>query len=224
MVLQLTNEQSKPVNSNCKINVVLSVPGSGKTTVLIARAERLWHETREPTLIVTFSSDACNNILKRIAPEVKLSTDVKTIHSFCFDVVKNYWRELGEICGGEYWPLEPKLISKEQEIEVISELFKEDNALDIYERFFYLRSLATNPEQLLRLFKKKVYFDRIRSSDIEKFIVFEKARLSKGLINFDDMIDLAEVLIPLPYVSTDLSRRYSHLLIDEAQDQSYHQS
>ena len=44
--------------------------------------------------------------------------------------------------------------------------------------------------------------------------------LSKGFINFDDMVDLAEHLIPLPFVATELSRKYSHILIDEAQDTS----
>lgn len=218
--IQLTKEQSKPVNSNCKINVCLACPGSGKTTVLISRAERLWRDTKEPILIVTFSNDACNNISKRLSPEAKASIVVRTIHSFCFDIVKTYWKELNTLLGGEAWPTEPKIITKEQELAIMQELFEGENCTPLHDIFTYLRGLATNPDQILRLFKKKVYFDKIRQSDIEKYMIFEKTRLSKGLINFDDMIDLAECLIPLPSVSTDIARRYGHVLIDEAQDTS----
>lgn len=222
MNIFLTKEQSIIVNSNCKINVGLSVPGSGKTTVLVARAERLWRDTREPILIVTFSSDACDNISKRILPEIRANVEVKTIHSFCYDIVRAYWKELNTVLGGENWPNEPKLVSKEQEISMIAELLKE-NAVEYYDKFEYLRTLGGTPEYLLSLFKKKVYLNQIRQSDIESFIVYERYRKSKGLITFDDMIDMAEVLIPLPYISTELSRKYSHILIDEAQDTSEQQ-
>jgi len=219
-IIPLTREQSKPVNSDCRVNVCLACPGSGKTTVLVARAERLWRETREPILIVTFSNDACNNIIKKLAPEAKASIVVKTIHSFCYDIVKTYWKEVHGIMGGDRWPNEPRLITKEQEIGIISNMFEGDNASALYETFAYMRDLGTNPEHILSLFKKRVYFEKIRQIDIEKFIEFERTRKSTGLITFDDMIDIAEVLIPLPYIATELSRKYSHILIDEAQDTS----
>lgn len=218
--MNLTKEQSKPVNSSCKINVCLACPGSGKTTVLVARAEKLWRDTREPILVVTFSNDACSNINKRILPEAKAGITVKTIHSLCYDIVKTYWRELNEILGGDVWPAQPRLITKEEELGIIKELFKEDNATALYDIFTYMRSLGTSPESILNLFKKKVYFDRVRQQDIQKLIEFERVRKSRGLITFDDMVDLAESLIPLPFVATELSRKYQHLLIDEAQDTS----
>lgn len=218
--IQLTKEQSKPVHSDCRINVCLACPGSGKTTVLIARAERIWRESKEATLIVTFSNDACNNIAKRLAPEAKACITVKTIHSFCYDIVKTYWKELNDVLGGDYWPQEPTLITKEQEIKIIQETFNSDNAVKLYDLFAYMRNLGTNPEHILSLFKKKVYFEKIKQSDIEKYIEFERIRKSKGLITFDDMINLSEVLIPLPFVATELSRKYNHILIDEAQDTS----
>lgn len=221
--MNLTVEQSKVVNSDCRINVCLACPGSGKTTVLVSRAERLWEQTRESILIVTFSNDACNNISNRLKPEAKASISVKTIHSFCYDIVKTYWKDLNEILGGEFWPPEPKLATKEQEMTLMEGLFKSDNIAKLYEIFLYMRSLCTDPERILSLFKKKVYFDKIRQSDIEKYIEFERARRSKGLITFDDMADLAEMLTPLPYVSVDLSRKYNHILIDEAQDTSEQQ-
>lgn len=220
MGIQLTKEQLKPVNSNCKINVVLSVPGSGKSTVLLSRAERLWHETREPILMVTFSNDAANSLFKRVAPEIKTQITIRTIHAFCYDLIKQYWSDLGEIIGGDNWPSTPTILSQDQEIALISETFTSDNTKQLFDTFTYLKNLSASPETLLGLYKKKVYFEKVRQSDLEKYIYYVQERRSRGLINFDDMIELAESLTPLPYVATDLSRRFSHVLIDEAQDTS----
>lgn len=218
--LRLTTEQVKPVESNCKINVCLACPGSGKTTVLVARAERLLHDTREPIFICTFSNDAAASIFNKISLEARVGIHVKTIHAFCFDLVKAHWKDLGEIVGSDEWPNEPKLITREQELALIAELFPGKNTKDVQSNFEYMRSLASPPEQLLRLYKKQVYFNKLRQVDFEDFIFFEGQRISKGLITFDDMIGLAEVLIAVPQVAVELSRKYSHILIDEAQDTS----
>lgn len=218
--MTLTNEQLKPVNSDCRINVALAVPGSGKTTVLVARAERLWNEFKERILIITFSKKATEEIIRRISPANRVSMDIKTIHSFCYDIVKEYWQDIGDILGSENWPREAALVTKDQEIKLIQELFKTVPCIKFYETVESLRKFQLSPETLKRMYIQGAYLGKFKLSELELFCTYERERIARGLITFDDMVNLAEILVSLPHISVEISRKYEHILIDEAQDTS----
>lgn len=221
--MELTIEQRKPVNSNCKINACLACPGSGKTTVLVARALRLWQQTKEPILIVTFSKKAAEEIQKRIGPEYLNHIEVKTIHGFCYSIIKQHWKDLGGLVGGMSWPLEPKIVTKADELQLLTDLFPEENSAQIYDRLVEYRKWPVSPQTVTRMFIQGVYFGKVTKRELEQWSYYELERISKGLLNFDDMVTLAKILTPLPYVSAELIKKYNHILIDEAQDTSEQQ-
>ena len=218
--MQFTDEQNKIIHSNGRYNIANCCAGSGKSTVLAERAKRLYREFNEPILVCTFSNEAVTSLSKKIGPDFQPHIKIQTIHSLAYNIVKDYWKVLGEIIGGHDWLPEPKIVNKEDEIKLMLELFPSRDAEQIYETFLGLRKFCIDSSDLLRMYNKGIYFGKTSKADMENFNSYEKIRLSRGLINFEDMIDLANILMPLPEVSVPMSRKYSHILIDEAQDTS----
>lgn len=218
--MNFTDEQNKIIHSNGRYNIANCCAGSGKSTVLAERAKRLYREFNEPVLVCTFSNEAVTSLSKKIGPEFQPHIKIQTIHSLAYNIVKDYWKVLGEIIGGHDWLPEPKIVCKEDEINLMLELFPTRDAEQTYETFFNLRKFCIDSSDLLRMYNKGIYFGKTSRTDMENFNSYEKNRLSRGLINFEDMIDLANILMPLPEVSVPMSRKFSHILIDEAQDTS----
>ncbi|MEC9484829.1 MAG: RecQ family ATP-dependent DNA helicase [Candidatus Izemoplasma sp.] len=97
----LTNEQQAIINSKEENIVVLAGPGSGKTTLLVhklASLIELEDVKVNQLLMLTFSRSATIVFKKRlynlIGPKANY-VDIKTFHSFCFDV-------LGEVGNIDY--------------------------------------------------------------------------------------------------------------------------
>lgn len=91
----LSTKQLEIINDkNSKQIIVLAGPGSGKTRVLVHKlASLLLLEDVKPEelLMLTFSRAAANefkNKLKDLVDELSYSVDIKTFHSFCFDILE----------------------------------------------------------------------------------------------------------------------------------------
>lgn len=216
--IELSHEQLAPVYSDAQINVTLSVPGSGKTTVLVERAKRLRRQTSEDILALTFSRRAAADIEKRIGsdPNIKVST----IHGFCFGIIRENWEQLGKLLGVQRWPDTPVVCDERQELKLLSELFPTSDTKRMLDTFRELRKLGTDPQTLAGLVRGGVYL-RVSKELISQWSEYEQRKLAQGLLTYEDMATLAEILLPLPDVSTSLSNRYPHILIDEAQDTSH---
>jgi DNA helicase-2/ATP-dependent DNA helicase PcrA len=221
--MELTLEQKKIVYSNCKINVVSAIPGGGKSTTLIARTIRLWNEFREPTLICTFSKKAADDIYRRLGGNYSDMVEVKTIHSLCYSIVRDNWETLGQIVGKESWPHEPVLATRNEELALITELFPKTSPEKFFNKLDEFRKWPITPAAAIRMMKQGIYLGKYSIRDLENWAYFEDERISRGTITFDDMTNLANLLVPLPEVSTKLANKYSHVLIDEAQDTSENQ-
>ena len=219
-MIELTDEQQKAVYSDCKINVVCSVPGSGKTTLLLARAIRLTQQSPDPILVVTFSKKAAEDIQKRIQHAEVENLDVKTIHSFCYKIVKDHWDDISAIHGNDQWPKEALVATNLEELNLIGELFPGKLASDYLSQFNILRSYNLSPEVFARLDKNGVIAIKVKKAVVQDWTKYEAERLSRGILIFDDMVNLASKLMSFAHVSASVTRLYSHLLIDEAQDTS----
>lgn len=217
---QLTAEQEKIVGCNDKIILASACPGSGKSTTLAARARRLWNDYQEPILVCTFSNKAAQDIGQKIGLGGDSQVQVKTIHRFGYDIVRQNWSKVKEIWGNENWPAEAQLASQETEIELLSSWLKEGEPRKFFAKVEKLREFGFNPSQLISLSKHSVYLGPFGPRDLETWRAYEAFRLSKGLLLFSDMIDIARNLLAYPDISNRFIHGYSHLLLDEAQDTS----
>lgn len=83
--------------------LVLGGPGSGKTTIALLKARRSVLERLQPeqsVLFLSFSNAAVRRILesagKVLTPEVGRQIDIKTYHSFAWDILKSHGYLLAE--------------------------------------------------------------------------------------------------------------------------------
>ena len=97
----LNPEQKQAVLHNEGPQLILAGAGSGKTTVLIARAGRLISEGRcspENMLILTFTNKAAREIKERVSQKIgKQGAKIQagTFHSFGLNFLKEFGHEEG---------------------------------------------------------------------------------------------------------------------------------
>ena len=90
-----TDNQKKVIEYGEGTLLVEAGPGSGKTTVIVARIEELIKRGVDPEsfLVITFSTKAADNLkykLRKSLPnETVLKMQISTIHSFCLEYLKS---------------------------------------------------------------------------------------------------------------------------------------
>lgn len=113
-----TDEQLQAINTRRCNLLVAAAAGSGKTAVLVERIIKIITNEEEPVdidrlLVVTFTSAAASEMRERIAaaiskeleknPSSKIlqrqltllsRSNITTMHSFCLDVIKNYFHTI----------------------------------------------------------------------------------------------------------------------------------
>lgn len=91
---KFSKEQLEAIESVEGQTLVVSCPGSGKTTVLIERLKRMVEKgiAPESMLNITFTKAAAEEMAERFKKQSNKSAAFSTIHSFCYQVL---CRELG---------------------------------------------------------------------------------------------------------------------------------
>ncbi len=119
MAFNPTPEQKKIIDARNTSLLVSAAAGSGKTAVLVERIVSLVCDEKEPVdidriLVVTFTQAAAaemkERVLKRINEKLEEDPDnehlqkqvtlvhqalITTIDSFCLDVIRNHFQEVG---------------------------------------------------------------------------------------------------------------------------------
>ena len=96
----LSDRQKMAVQSIDGKTLLFAVPGSGKTTVIIARTGYMVYSRKiDPKSIIslTFTKAAANEMLTRFKDRFKtdLSPDFRTIHSLCYSIILPMLRRSG---------------------------------------------------------------------------------------------------------------------------------
>lgn len=148
--MQFTKDQQRVIEARNKNILVSAAAGSGKTAVLVERIIRMVVDEEKPIdidrlLIVTFTSAAAaemrerifsainNELLKRPESEhlqrqaaLIHNAKITTIHSFCLEVIRNYFSEIGLDPGFRIADEgELKLLKKDTMAELLEEAYEE---------------------------------------------------------------------------------------------------
>ena len=89
------SEQEKVINHGKGTLLVEAGPGSGKTTVIVARIEELIKKGVNPEtfLVITFTTKAADNLKNKLRKNLSNDTvskmQISTIHSFCLEYLKS---------------------------------------------------------------------------------------------------------------------------------------
>lgn len=219
----LNKQQKQAVNCVVGHTLLLAVPGSGKTTVLVSRiANLILNHSVDPKniLTITFSRETAKDMNKRFsklfASEMKSLPEFHTIHSFCYNVMIFYSK-----VKNRKMPLLFSQAGKSQKqllreiYHSITKMYLSDDLLDnIILNICFAKNKMISTQKLKKIDDEINNFTKI-------FSEYEKYKKENSLIDYDDMLVYTyQILIKLPKIFDYISKKYSHINIDEAQDTS----
>ena len=180
----LDNQQERAVETTEGPVLVLAIPGSGKTTTLIARIAYLVnikHVNGNNILALTFTNQSADDMKNRYQKQFGDNNDIEfqTIHSFSYKVVKKY---LGNKIVDDY-------VSK----RIMQNIFKDINPNEFYTDNDILSALS-----IISRIKNSMLAD----NEIMKIFIWNKPAkeiydkyqeelTKRNIIDFDDQLILA---------------------------------
>ncbi|MDU5086955.1 MAG: ATP-dependent helicase [Anaerococcus vaginalis] len=191
--------------------LVLAIPGSGKTTMLLERIKFLSeHIDSSKILNLTFSRIQANDMKKRFDSK---DSNFMTIHAFCYLIIRNYLKKYNR---------QVNLIEDEKiynKYNLVGEIYKSINNKKMSKEdlnlFFQKVSFMKN--SLLDIsYLKKVEISNIK----EIYLEYEKIKKQKHLLDFDDMQVYALELLNDESLLRSIKNKYKYFQLDEGQDTS----
>ena len=197
---QLTDEQLAAVNSDAPALVVTSPAGTGKTEVLVRRAERYVSDPangNRRVLVVTYTTRAAEEFTSRLRHRITGSMHrltAETLHAFCQALLSVHGGHIG-------LPLDFQVIAKD-----------EDRA-ELLARHDAAWCLDDGP-QLFR----ELDLARARGDGHSRLALWRAALKDAGAVDYCDMISIATQVLRIPAIATMQRNIYGMVLIDEAQN------
>lgn len=221
--VSLTEQQRQGLSLSEKPMLLLAVPGSGKTTVLVARVatQILSGIPAGKILNLTFSRESArdmNTRFGRLFPEME-TPRFSTIHSLCYSILSSYAAQNGRIVptltGSDGAPSSSQILRQA--------LGRLQNREDI--RFLDDEDIA-DTLAAIGLCKNRM-LSRKEMGDIpcviaglaEVYDAYEAVKSENGLMDYDDILLYALTFLrKLPDILSRFRGRYTHINVDEAQD------
>lgn len=191
--------------------LVLAIPGSGKTTMLLERIKFLSeHIDSSKILNLTFSRIQANDMKKRFDSK---DSNFMTIHAFCYLIIRNYLKKYNR---------QVNLIEDEKiynKYNLVGEIYKNINNKKMSKEdlnlFFQKVSFMKN--SLLDI----SYLEKVEISNIKEiYLEYEKTKKQKHLLDFDDMQVYALKLLEDEKLLKSIKNKYKYFQLDEGQDTS----
>ena len=222
---QLNEAQREAVTLGDRNAVVVSVPGSGKSTCLVTRIAHLISNGIDPEsiLAITFAKDAAVNMEEKLRtilsmqksknPDLVDKVTINTFHAFTFRLLKandSYWKANDKLSRDfEYKKLMEEIVSK------ILKLTAKDEKVDVPKLLHFItyqKNQALSPDDDLVHVPEMPY-----KPSIMKKIYFQWEKLKKQykIIGFDDMTWEGYKLIrDNDKLRKSLQAKYKYILAD----------
>ena len=221
--IKLNTAQYEAVQTTEGAVLLLAVPGSGKTTVLVTRLGYMIYGARIPPasiLTMTYTVAAAQDMKARFmnifGGEFADQLEFRTINGVCAKIIGLYER----LTGGTAF----ELITDEKEISAMLSQIYRDIVLDfptesdikgIRTQITYVKNMMLTDEEIKLLDKKS---DIPFSSVYKRYCSELKSR--KRMDYDDQMIYAHRILKRYPNILNDMQNRYPYICVDEAQDTS----
>jgi DNA helicase II / ATP-dependent DNA helicase PcrA len=216
-----------PVDEHFKL---YAGPGAGKTTFLINHIKQIirWSETLKKTrkiACITYTNTAVNTLIRRLDGCTD-STEICTIHSFCYKyIVKPYMWLLNE----ELIPLEK--IDGHEEIKLRKSQLREfksrsrqqhlNDDKTLVEALNKLRWMLEDGEPVLKFLKYNDGKVGRYSVKRESYSLYKQIYWAEGKLSHDDVLYFAyRIIREKPELLEIIRTRFPYILVDEFQDTS----
>lgn len=221
--VKLNQQQKEAVQSTKGPVLLLAVPGSGKTTVLVTRLGYMIYCKNIPPesiLTVTYTVAATKDMSERFA--VRFSEDMakrlefRTINGICARIIQYYGRRIGKT------PFE--LVKDEKATTGMLIRICQDHGMgyptesdlkNVRTLITYIKNMMLNEEELQKLEEES----DIRIAEIYR--EYCRQMREQKLMDYDDqMLYAYNILRKDPGVLAYFQNRYPYICVDEAQDTS----
>ena len=220
--IRLNEQQKKAVKAVEGPVLLLAVPGSGKTTVLVARLGYMIYckgIAPENILTMTYTVATTADMRARFnsffGESASQGLEFRTINGVCAKIIQSYERSVGRSAFG--------LLSDEKEISaILSALYKsvsgsfatESDIKNLRTLITYAKNMMLSDEEIKTLEKKEPHF-----SEIYKKYALELR--NRRLMDYDDqMVYAYRILQKYPLILERIKKQYPYICVDEAQDTS----
>ena len=221
--IMLNDQQLAAVQAIEEPTLLLAVPGSGKTTVLVTRIGYIVYckgIAPEEILVVTYNvaakSDMQRRCKKMFGEDLSMRVEFRTINGICAKAIAMYSRMVGKQAF--------ELLSDEGEkarilagiYQRIEHGFPSENDLsDLATRITYIKNRMLSKEEIARLNAECDY-------DLAKiYEAYRREMRARSLMDFDDQLVYAYTMFrSAPALLDAFWDRYSYIMVDEAQDTS----
>lgn len=212
----LNPEQREAVLHDLGPMLVLAGAGSGKTTVLVARAGRLVDEgvvRSEELAVLTFTNKAARELKHRVA--AKLGTRAEgifagTFHSFGLQILRQFYREAR-------LPAQFGIVDAADAGSIVKELLLDFRHGDKtkYDANRLLSLLSQWRERGQRQAEKDDEYE----AAVERVLPLYERRLEQlGIVDFDGLLLKPLELLDDSKVGERIRRRFRQVMVDEFQD------
>lgn len=220
--LKLNRQQEEAVRSVEGNVLLLAVPGSGKTTVLVARLGYALYclgVAPENILTMTYTVAAAADMRKRFVSlfgeELSGRLAFRTINGVCARIIRQYEQSRGTTAF--------ELLSDESRIAamlgdicrgVLNEYPADGDIKAIRTRITYVKNMCLKPEEIEALNQEIKGFPSI-------YRAYMDTMKRQRLMDYDDQLVYAyNILRRCPDILHSLQSRYRYICVDEAQDTS----
>ena len=220
--LTLTAAQSEACKSTEGYTLLLAVPGSGKTTVLISRLGYMIYALGidpRSILTMTYTVAATHDMRERFCSvfgsELYDTLEFRTINGVCAKIIAGYEREKGSRAFS--------LVTDEKELaaavsaiyrECTGEFATEGDIKNVRTMITYAKNMMLSQDDIAEMNEEGLPF-----SDIYK--KYNDMLRAQRLMDYDDqMVYAYTILKKYPAILARISARYRYVCVDEAQDTS----
>ena len=221
--VKLNQQQKEAVQSTKGPVLLLAVPGSGKTTVLVTRLGYMIYCRNIPPesiLTVTYTVAATKDMSERFAvrfgEDMAKRLEFRTINGICARIIQHYGRRIGKT------PFE--LVKDEKATTGMLIRICQDHGMgyptesdlkNVRTLITYIKNMMLNEEELQKLEEES----DIRIAEIYR--EYCRQMREQKLMDYDDqMLYAYNILRKDPGVLAYFQNRYPYICVDEAQDTS----
>lgn len=214
--LNLTKQQEDAVRSVDGANLILAVPGSGKTTVLVIRIGYMVickGIAPENIVSITYSREAAKELKIRLASifgkELAGRVYVGTINAFCYSIIRRYNPD-----GAFRVDKDTRVLIKNLLWKIANIYPTENEVTDVQTAIQNIKNRMLSDDEIISL-----------EQDIPHIGIIYKqycnALIHKKTMDYDDQVVYANMILDRRQNICDYyQNRYKYLLVDEAQDTS----
>jgi superfamily I DNA/RNA helicase len=219
--ISLNKQQERALLAVEGSNLLLAVPGSGKTTVLVARLGHMVinkHIAPENILAITYGKNADAEMRARFSEKfgkgIGDRIDFRTINSLSYKIYTDNCSKFGR--------KERKHLKEEDRRKLLCESFKKHNGknasendyLELSAAITYIKNMMLTDEQIMEIEREYPHLSEIYQD-------YQRALADTGCMDFDDQLVFAlAILQKSERITNELRAKYRYICVDEAQDTS----